>query len=84
MINGAHPRQSEHTFERLAAAARPETALFLTGVGLITVHILDDSFVQPEPGTSLVTISSAGSYRHSRLSPRRGRTLACAPGFARR
>jgi uncharacterized protein len=52
MINGAHPRQSEHTFERLAAAARRETALFLTGVGLIAAHIVDDSFLQPEPGTS--------------------------------
>ena len=39
-------------FASLAAFARREYALFLMGTGAIAVHVLDDSFVQPEPGTS--------------------------------
>jgi pimeloyl-ACP methyl ester carboxylesterase len=52
MIDGALPRQSEHMLARLTAVARRESVLFRTGVGLIAAHILDDSFLQPEPGTS--------------------------------
>jgi uncharacterized protein len=29
-----------------------ETVLFLIGIALIAVHVLDDNFVQPQPGTS--------------------------------
>jgi hypothetical protein len=48
---------------RFAAAVRREHALFLAGTGAIAVHLLDDSFVQPEPGTS------AGDHRVSGLVP---------------
>jgi hypothetical protein len=34
------------------AAARREVVLFLVGVGVVGVHVLDDSFIQPQPGTS--------------------------------
>lgn len=29
-----------------------ETSLFLAAVGLVAIHVIDDSFVQPQPGTS--------------------------------
>jgi uncharacterized protein len=37
---------------RLAVAARREYGLFLLGIGLIGVHVVDDNFLQPQPGTS--------------------------------
>jgi uncharacterized protein len=46
-----------------AAAGRRERVLFLIGVGVIAVHVLDDSFVQPNPGTS------AGDHLVSGLVP---------------
>jgi uncharacterized protein len=40
-----------------------ERALFLIGVGVIALHVVDDSFVQPQPGTS------AGDHLVSGLIP---------------
>jgi uncharacterized protein len=40
-----------------------ERTLFLIGVGVIAVHVIDDSFVQPQPGTS------AGDHLVSGLVP---------------
>jgi uncharacterized protein len=42
---------------------RRERALFLIGVGVIAVHVVDDSFVQPQPGMS------AGDHLVSGLVP---------------
>ena len=36
----------------MTTAPRREVALFVLGVVLIAVHVVDDSFVQPQPGTS--------------------------------
>jgi uncharacterized protein len=36
----------------LLGAARLETTLAVTGLAVIAVHVLDDNFVQPQPGTS--------------------------------
>jgi hypothetical protein len=36
----------------IAAAARSEVALARAAIGVIAFHVLDDNFVQPEPGTS--------------------------------
>src|SRR6266545_233541 len=40
------------SLSRLPVLARREYGLFIAGAGAITVHVLDDSFVQPEAGTS--------------------------------
>jgi uncharacterized protein len=40
-----------------------ETVLFLIGLALIALHVLDDNFIQPEPGTS------AGDHLVSGLLP---------------
>jgi len=54
-----------------------ETILFLIGLALIALHVLDDNFVQPQPGTSpgdhlvsgLVPLAVLGlaAARHRRL-----------------
>jgi hypothetical protein len=48
---------------RLRVTAGRETALFLLGIGIVGVHILDDNFLQPPPGTS------AGDHLFSGLVP---------------
>jgi uncharacterized protein len=47
----------------LATAARLEASLAGLGLGLIAVHVVDDSFLQPQPGTS------AGDHLVSGLAP---------------
>jgi DNA mismatch repair protein MutL len=47
----------------LATALRRESGLFLLGVIVIALHVLDDSFLQPSPGTS------AGDHLVSGLVP---------------
>lgn len=63
----ATPRSAAHpsalVLSRFAALARREHGLFLIGAGAIAVHVLDDSFLQPEPGTS------AGDHLVSGLVP---------------
>src|SRR5262249_42722432 len=49
-----------------AASARNEAALTWAAVALVGLHVLDDNFLQPQPGTS------AGEHLVSRLVP-----LAC-------
>jgi len=46
--------------------------LFVLGVAVIALHVLDDSFVQPSPGTLAITSSAASSRwpsSRSRLGP---------------
>src|SRR4051794_4400587 len=46
-----------------AGAPRREAAIFTLGMVVIAVHVLDDNFVQPQPGTS------AGDHLVSGLVP---------------
>jgi uncharacterized protein len=55
---------------RAAIAARREVALALLGIALIAIHIADDSFIQPQPGTS------AGDHLVSGLVPLAALALA--------
>jgi hypothetical protein len=48
---------------RSAAAGRRDLTVFLGAVGLIALHVADDSFLQPQPGTS------AGDHLVSGLVP---------------
>jgi uncharacterized protein len=54
----ARPRLAD-----LAKALRRESGLFVLGVAVIALHVLDDSFLQPSPGTS------AGDHLVSGLVP---------------
>jgi hypothetical protein len=57
--------------ERPAPAAPPprrgsrrrETVLFLVAIALIALHVIDDNFLQPQPGTSAGDHLAAGSCR---------------------
>ena len=42
----------QRPLQRPAAGVRREYALFLAALGVVAVHIADDSFLQPEPGTA--------------------------------
>ena len=44
--------QSLAAGRRADACGRRERAIVLLAIGLIAVHVVDDSFVQPQPGTS--------------------------------
>ena len=48
---------------RIAAAAWSETAFARVAIGLVALHVVDDNFVQPNPGTS------AGDHLASGLIP---------------
>ena len=41
-----------HRVGRLTGAATRETKLAQLGLVIIAVHVIDDNFVQPQPGTS--------------------------------
>jgi uncharacterized protein len=43
---------SQEGHGRGSGAGRRERAVFLSGTGLIALHVVDDSWVQPQPGTS--------------------------------
>jgi dienelactone hydrolase len=49
---GSHVPRRGHPLGRLANALRREAAIFTLGITVIAVHVLDDNFVQPQPGTS--------------------------------
>jgi fermentation-respiration switch protein FrsA (DUF1100 family) len=71
-VDAAHQLEAESRLSRLAARARSEHGLFLAGSALIGIHVLDDNFVQPQPGTS------AGDHLVSGLVPLAVLALAAA------
>ena len=54
MTSLTHPVTAGTTAARAAAALRTEVGLARVAFGLIGLHIVDDNFLQPEPGTSPV------------------------------
>jgi dienelactone hydrolase len=66
----------------LVRAARRETTLAVAGLAVVAVHVLDDNFVQPQPGTSAgdhlvsglvptaVLLGAAAAYPHLRAGLR--------------
>ena len=77
---------------RLTRRGRPigETALFLIAITLIALHVIDDSFVQPQPGTSAgdhlvsglvpLALLSVAAWAYPRLRGGRRGALALALG----
>src|SRR3954447_21922851 len=55
--------ERDHGLTRAMAALRREATLARVGLGAIALHVLDDSFLQPQPGTS------AGDHLVSGLIP---------------
>ena len=48
---------------RVAGAVRSETAFARVAIGVVALHVVDDNFLQPNPGTS------AGDHLASGLVP---------------
>ncbi len=88
-LTGARVASHRPRLAGLATALRREVGLFVLGVAVIALHVIDDSFVQPEPGTSpadhlvsgLVPLSLLGlaAWGYPRL--RGGRRAATALVF---
>jgi fermentation-respiration switch protein FrsA (DUF1100 family) len=55
MSTVAHPAAEARraVATRVAAALRTEAGLARVGLGVVALHIVDDNFLQPEPGTSI-------------------------------
>jgi uncharacterized protein len=84
-MNLAHPST---TTKATARAVWREAALFVLAVVLIAVHVIDDSFVQPQPGTSvgdhvfsgLIPLALLGlaAWAYPRVRPGARATIALA------
>ena len=68
---------------RVVAAVKSEVAVARLALGAVALHVVDDSFLQPNPGTS-ATDQPAVSSRSGCWSPRSGSTRDSAPALARR
>ena len=74
-----------------AKAASAETLVALSAFGLIAVHLVDDSFLQPEPGTGIadhlvsglvpLAVLAAAAVVYPRLTPGRRAALAVVLGI---
>jgi uncharacterized protein len=90
-VDVAHQLEDGSFRSRLAALARSEYGLFQVGNALIAVHVLDDNFVQPQPGTSAgdhlvsglvpLTVLGFAAAFYSRLRAGRRATIALIVGL---
>jgi dienelactone hydrolase len=80
-----------HRIRRLVAVGRREVALVQAGLLVVGVHVLDDTFLQPQPGTSaadhlvsglvpLAVLVAAGAF-FARLRPGLRASLLAALGL---
>jgi len=51
---------TRHRLAQLVAAARLEVTLAEVGLAVVALHVLDDSFLQPQPGTSAADHLASG------------------------
>jgi uncharacterized protein len=75
----------------IARAARLETKLAVAGLSAVSLHVLDDNFFQPEPGTSAsdhlisglvpFAVLAGAALAYPRLRPSLRATLAVALGL---
>ena len=93
MSTVAHPSadSSRAAATRVAAAVRTEVGLARLGFGVIGLHVVDDNFLQPEPGVSasdhlvsglvpLALLVGAGFF-YPRLRAGARATIALVAGF---
>ena len=88
-VVSAHPRLGS-SLARVAARLRSEAGLFVLALLVIAIHVLDDSFVQPQPGTSAsdhlvsglvpLALLSLAAWAYPRLRGGRRGALALALG----
>jgi len=75
----------------LVAALRREYTLFLIGAGIVSLHVVDDSFLQPNPGTGAddhlvsglvpIALLAAAAVVYPRLRAGARATIALVIGF---
>ena len=75
--------QSLAAGRRAHACGRRERALVVLAIGVIALHVVDDSFVQPQPGTSATDHLVSGLVPAGRAGARGHRVPAAARGVAR-
>ena len=91
-IAPAHHSVRRPAGARLLAAVRTESGLFLLGIGVVALHVLDDNFLQPHPGTSasdhlvsglvpLALLLAAAVALRPRSAPASAATIALLLGF---
>ena len=68
---------------RIAASAWSETVLARVAIGVVALHVLDDNFLQPNPGTSAGDHLAGGLVPLAILVVLAGSTRGCAPAPAR-
>ena len=56
-------RRTDALAQRLRAALRTEAGLFRLAVGVLALHVVDDSFLQPASGTSAAGHLASGLSR---------------------
>ena len=90
-IATAHDSVRRPAGTRLLAAVRTESGLFVLGTGVVALHVLDDNFLQPNPGTAasdhlvsglvplIVLVSAAALYGQLRAGARA--TIALLLGY---
>ena len=67
---------------RVAGVVLSETALVRLGLCAVALHIVDDNFLQPEPGTSAADHLASGLVPIAVLAALAAVIHACAPAFA--
>ncbi|MGH3013463.1 MAG: hypothetical protein ACRDNN_00795, partial [Gaiellaceae bacterium] len=92
MTSAAHPLSESRkaAAARAAAALRTETGLARVALGVAALHVLDDNFIQPQPGTSAgdhlagglvqVAFFVLAAWAYPRLRPGARATLAIFTG----
>jgi uncharacterized protein len=78
-------------FAGVAGVMRREYAPFATGLGVVAIHVVDDNFLQPEPGVSPVdhlvsglvplALLAVATIAYARVRPGIRATLALLTGF---
>jgi hypothetical protein len=76
---------------RVAVIARTEYLSFLVPIGLVALHVADDSFLQPQPGTGVgdhlvsglvpLAVMGLAAWAYPRLRPGLRATIALALGL---
>ena len=69
---------------KVVGAVHTELVLVRIAIGATALHVVDDSFLQPQPGTSAGDHLFAGWSRWRCSSSQPGRTRGCAPVRVRR
>jgi uncharacterized protein len=91
MTSATHPHAESRAATRVVAALRTEAGLARLALGIATLHVVDDNFLQPQPGTSAgdhlvgglvqAAVFVLAAWAYPRLRPGARATLAIGFGI---